>query len=58
MTREDLLRKADRHYEMAGLARQDGDAADAARHLKLAEEYDAKAKEAEKHGTSTQEDRN
>jgi hypothetical protein len=45
--REELLRKADQHYEMAGLARQDGDAADAARHLKLANEYDAKAKEAE-----------
>ena len=47
MTREELLRKADQHYEMAGLARLDGDAADAARHMKLAKEYDAKAREAE-----------
>ena len=45
MMREELRRKADQHYEMAGLARQDGDAADAARHLKLAKEYDAKVKE-------------
>lgn len=45
MTREQLLRKAEQHYEMAGLARMDRDVLDEARHLKLAKQYDAKARE-------------
>jgi hypothetical protein len=32
-------RKADQHWEMAGLASQDGDKADAARHTRLAQEW-------------------
>ncbi len=34
-------RKADQHWDMAGLARQDGDMADAERHTKLAREFEA-----------------
>jgi uncharacterized membrane protein YkoI len=35
--------KANQHWEMAGLARADGDEADEARHTKLAREWDEKA---------------
>jgi hypothetical protein len=38
-------RKADQHYEMAGLARQDGDTKDCARHTELAKIWDQRAKE-------------
>lgn len=34
-----LRRKRDQEWDMAGLARQDGDAADAARHTELALKY-------------------
>lgn len=40
----DYARKADQHWEMAGLARQDGDKADEARHTELAREYEKKAR--------------
>jgi hypothetical protein len=40
---EYCIRKANQHYEMAGLARADGDTADAERHLKLAKAWDKKA---------------
>lgn len=33
------IRKMDQHYEMAALARDDGDKADEARHLALAEKH-------------------
>jgi hypothetical protein len=39
-------RKADQHWEMAGLARADRDLKDAERRTKLAQEYEAKAREA------------
>lgn len=45
-TCEELRRKADQHWEMAGLARQDNDQADADRHTAKAREYDRQAKEA------------
>lgn len=38
--------KADQHWDMAGLARQDRDKADEERHTKLAREWSAKAAEA------------
>jgi hypothetical protein len=37
---ERLRRKRDQHWEMAGLARQDGDTVDAARHTAKAREYE------------------
>jgi hypothetical protein len=37
--------KADQHWEMAGLARQDGDMKDAERHTELAREYERKLRE-------------
>ncbi len=40
MTYEQLRRKADQAWEMAGLARQDGDHADAERQTKKAREYE------------------
>ena len=40
-----LRRKADQHWEMAGLARMDGDRKDEERHTKLAREYDQKIRE-------------
>jgi hypothetical protein len=43
-----LFRKADQHWDMAGLARQDGDMVDAERHTKLARELEAQAREAER----------
>ena len=46
MTKRDLRyckTKANQHWEMAGLARADGDKADEARHTKLAREWDEKA---------------
>lgn len=45
MTTDQLRRKAEQHYEMAGLARQDRDHKDAERHLKLAKEYDRQIRE-------------
>jgi hypothetical protein len=39
-TPEYCRRKADQHWEMAGLAHQDGDTVDALRHTKLAREWD------------------
>lgn len=39
-------RKADQHWDMAGLARQDGDKSDETRQTNLAREFEAKAKEA------------
>jgi hypothetical protein len=45
MTREQYRRKADQHWEMAGLARMDRDYEDEVRHTKLAREYDKKARE-------------
>jgi hypothetical protein len=38
--------KADQHWDMAGLARQDGDKADEERQTKLARDWQAKAAEA------------
>lgn len=46
MSPEECRRKADQHWEMAGLARQDGDKPDEERHTKLARDWDRKAKEA------------
>ena len=40
-----LKRRANQHYDMAGLAAQDGDKADAARHLSIAQGYDEQLKE-------------
>ena len=37
---ENCRRKADQHWEMAGLARQDGDGNDAARHTKEAQKWE------------------
>ncbi len=42
-TAEDCRRKADQHWEMAGLARQDGDTADAHRHTREARLWDQRA---------------
>lgn len=39
-------RKADQHWDMAGLARQDGDKADEIRQTKKAREFDELAHEA------------
>lgn len=36
-------RKADQHWEMAGLARQDGDHKDAAKHTQAAKEWQERA---------------
>jgi hypothetical protein len=44
LTYEKCIRKANQHWEMAGLARQDGDTKDAERHTKLAREWDEKAR--------------
>ena len=38
-------RKADQHWDMAGLARQDGDRTDAERHTSKAREHEALARE-------------
>lgn len=45
ITAEYCRRKADQHYEMAGLARQDRDREDEKRHIAKAKEWDAKAHE-------------
>lgn len=45
LTAEQLRRKADQHWEMAGLARQDGDTADEKRHTWLARDYQRRANE-------------
>ena len=42
-TKEECRRKADQHWEMASLARQDGDDEDYIRQVNLAKEWDAKA---------------
>lgn len=49
MSRENnkFARKADQEWEMAGLARQDGDTADEKRHTELAREYERLAREEE-----------
>lgn len=44
-TIEHCLRKADQHWEMAGLARQDGDIEDVNRHVDLAREWERRAKD-------------
>lgn len=41
----DYRRKENQHWEMAGLARQDGDKAEEERHMKLARHYEALANE-------------
>ena len=41
---EACRRKADQHWEMAGCARQDGDVKDAARHTRLAMEWEERAR--------------
>lgn len=41
---DECRRKADQHWEMAGLARRDNDDADAARHTRLGHEWDQHAK--------------
>jgi hypothetical protein len=47
-TRRPYLRmKADQHWEMAGLARQDNDMKDAERHTQLAREFEQKWRDAE-----------
>ena len=38
-------RKADQHWDLAGMARRDGDKADEERHTKLAREYGQKFRE-------------
>ncbi len=43
--RDRLLRKIDQEYEMAGLARQDGDTKDEARRYELIAEYKRQLKE-------------
>jgi hypothetical protein len=40
-----FLQKANQHWELAGLARMDGDHKDAERHTKLARDWDRKARE-------------
>src|SRR5690606_6791111 len=44
-TIEQLRRKADQHWELAGLARLDRDFADEARHMRLARELERKIRE-------------
>lgn len=44
-TIEQLRRKADQHWELAGMARLDGDFADEARHMKLARELERRIRE-------------
>jgi hypothetical protein len=41
MTEEKLRRKANQHWNMAGLARQDSDLKDAQRHTELARRFEA-----------------
>lgn len=41
----DCSRKSNQHWEMAGLARQDGDTADAARQTRLAQEWHQRARD-------------
>jgi hypothetical protein len=45
LTWQQLLHKSNQHWEMAGLARQDGDTKDELRHTKLARDYQKQAKE-------------
>lgn len=40
MNRSEIERKAKQHWEMAGLARKDGDMKDAENHTAMAKEYD------------------
>lgn len=44
-TTSDCKRKANQHWELAGLARQDGDYADEKRHTDLARMWDLRAME-------------
>jgi hypothetical protein len=46
--RENLIRKANQEYEMAGLASQAGDKKAAAEHTYKAKEFDRQARELEK----------
>ena len=43
-----LRRKADQHWEMAGLARQDGDKLDEARHTAQARDYEQQLRDLRK----------
>ena len=43
---ERLRRKRDQEWELAGLARQDGDTADELKHTQLAQDYARQIKEA------------
>lgn len=45
MNLNDLRRKADQAWEMAGLARQDGDKADEERWTRTAQDYEQQIKE-------------
>lgn len=40
MSRERLIRKMNQYFEMSGMARQDGDKADAKRQMKEARRYE------------------
>lgn len=40
-----FINKANQHWEMAGLARLDGDREEAERHVRLARHYEHKARE-------------
>ncbi|MCK5015770.1 MAG: hypothetical protein KAS32_01750 [Candidatus Peribacteraceae bacterium] len=44
LNEEQLRRKADQHWEMTGLARQDHDMADVIKHTELAKEYEYELK--------------
>lgn len=44
LSKKDLKRKAEQHWEMSGMARQDRDMQDAERHQKLAQDYDNRIK--------------
>lgn len=44
-SQQDCRRKADQHWDMAGLARQDGDTKDAERHTKEAQKWEQRVVE-------------
>jgi hypothetical protein len=48
---EDCRRKADQHWDMAGLARQDGDKTDEQKHTDKAREWDQRARSGGWEGT-------
>lgn len=54
-TPEDCRRKADQHWEMAGLARQDNDKADADRHTVLAYTWTDRARQGGYHTAEKEE---